>query len=247
MKITIIHPSRSRPDQAFNTMNNWLSRADNPDNIEYMLSIDSDEANKYYGKFYSMEVVLNKDKEHYHEFTDGSKVCIRPNKTAIEAINHAVKYTTGDLFIVVSDDMDCPQHWDTQLLTALQGKSDYCVKVSDGKQPFIMTLPIMDRKYYERFGYIYYPGYQHMFCDTEMSCVAWMLDRYTPVDVQFTHRHYSYGLSVKDRVNAKNDATWGQGEALFKKRRRMNFELPLADIVNKELPENSGLNVPRYM
>lgn len=203
--------------------------ADN--DFQYILSVDIDDPMR---------------DEYFDSFTGVVNFIRNNNKSAIEAINRAAKVATGDLFIVISDDMDCPEHWDTQLLTALEGKEDYCVKVSDGKQPFIMTLPIMDRKYYNRFGYVYYPGYAHMFADTEMSAVAWMLGKYTPVDVEFTHNHYSYGNTPKDRINVKNDATWGQGEALFKKRRRMNFELPLADIVNKELPENSGLNVDRY-
>lgn len=207
-----------------------MSRADWRNNIEYLLVCDGDDPDLFQYT-YKLGPVLQ---------------CVNLNHSCITAINYGALHSNGDLLIVVSDDMDCPEHWDTLLLTALQGKSDYCVKVNDGSQKWIITLPILDRKYYDRFGYIYKPTFRHLFADTHMTAVAWMLDRYLPVDLLFEHRHYTTGKSVKDRINVKNDLTWSQGEREFKRLRRINFEIPLNEIVNKSLPDISGLNVPRY-
>lgn len=209
MKISIIHPSRSRPQMAADTKSKWLNSADCKENIEYRIICDEDDPEV--GRY---------------QYQNGYKnilICNNQNHSCITAINFGALHSNGELLIVVSDDFDCPEHWDTLLLTALVGKEDFCIKTNDNYQPFIMTLPIMDRKYYNRFGYIYNPEYLHMFCDTEMSAVAWMLGKYIKANVTFVHKHYTTGAMVKDAINEKNDATWAQGEAVFHRRITENF------------------------
>ena len=200
MKISIIHPSRSRPVQANATRDRWKQNAD--EHHEYIFSLDLDDPTR---KQYKGQVLLNN------------------NKSAIAAINYAAHYATGDLLIVVSDDFDCIPHWDTLLLKALEGKEDFLIKTRDGIQPTLITLPIMDRTYYERFGYVYFGGYKHMFSDQEMTAVGHMLGRAIDVPILFEHKHYSTGKSKKDAINKKNNATWGQGKRLFKERLKTNF------------------------
>jgi len=200
MKISIIHPSRSRSAIANKVRAEWLDKADG--NIEYLFSLDFDDmqATQYDGK-----CIFNK------------------NRSAIDAINRGAEHVEGDLFVVVSDDFSCPDHWDSLLIWALQGKSDYCVKTKDGLQPTLMTLPIMDRVYYERFGYVYYPEYYHLFCDQEMTVVAHYLGRVVNVDLLFPHNHHTTGKFKKDAISIKNDRSWSQGENLFDKRKLHNF------------------------
>lgn len=207
--ISVIHPSKGRPEQAIDTANNWIAKADNE--VEYVISIDKSDplSNKY------LHVIQWESQNiMYHEWD---------NKSAIEAINNAAKHTDGDIIIVVSDDFDCPEHWDTLLLEAIGGKQDFCAKTSDGHQDWLITLPIMDRKYYELFGYVYNPDYSHMFADLEMTCVAWMLGRYIELPLTFKHNHYSLTGQKPDAINRKNNATWGQGQMLFKRRMAKNF------------------------
>lgn len=231
MKISILHPSRGRPEQALVTRNKWIANLDySSDGLEYILVCDySDpELQKYYNLFQ----------------LDG--VHVGHHNSAIEAINTGAKMSRGDLIITISDDFSCCMHWDTLLLQALKGKSDFCAKINDGSQKWIITLPIMDRVYYNRFQYVYFPDYRHMFADTHMTSVAWMLGKYIELPLTFRHDHYTTGRTKRDVINIKNDQTWAQGEELFKKQRRMNFGLRPDEIVNKELPEISGLNTPRY-
>lgn len=210
MKISIIHPSLSRPEHAYNTFRTWTERAENWNNFEYILSLD----------------VTDKALYAYTDWVQRWNMAwqtINDNHSAIEAINNAAKIATGDILIVVSDDTDCPDHWDTLLLEALEGKSDFCAKTNDGLQPTLITMPIMDRVYYERYGYIYHPDYAHMFCDQELTSVAIMTGKYIKLPLLFPHLHYSAGLSQKDELNSRNDATWHQGQTLFNERMANNF------------------------
>lgn len=214
-QISILHPSRSRSKMALETKNNWINNADNIANIEYFLSIDVDD----------LQV-----RDYMTAFAD-CYVSINPNKSAIEAINIVASKCTGDLLITISDDfVSCP-HWDTLLIEALQGKSDFIVKTKDGIQKTLITLPIMDRVYYNRFGYVYHPSYSHMHSDEEMTCVAHMLGKVIDLDISFPHNHYSVGGMVKDAINIKNDLTWEQGLNNLNSRKKINFGLKPEEIV----------------
>lgn len=199
-KISVIHPSRSRSSIANKVRTEWLNKADG--DIEYVFSLDNDDIQntKYDG-----ECIYNN------------------NRSAIDAINKGAEYVKGDIFVVVSDDFSCPEHWDTLLLKALEGKEDFCVKTKDNIQPVLMTLPILDRVYYNRFGYIYHPSYIHMSSDVEMTAVAMMLGKAVNVDITFEHKHYSTGKFVKDAISIKNDKTYAQGHQNLKERLRTNF------------------------
>lgn len=209
MKISVIHPSRERAKLAFKTAENWFKKADN--RFEYILSLDqSDQTKELYYQLY-----LN-------QFPD-ALCCLNQNISAIEAVNKAAKISIGDILIIISDDFDCPEHWDTLLLKALDGKSDFVLKTDDLYQPTLVSLPIMDRIFYERYGYIYYPGYKHMFCDQEMTAAALMTGKYLKSSLVFPHNHYTTGKTPKDEINVKNDLTWRQGETLFNERLKTNF------------------------
>lgn len=205
MKFTLIHPTRHRPQQAFATHAKWMSLADDFMHLEYILSVDKDDTFDYKKTFWQANVVRN------------------DNKTAIEAINFAAKKAKGDVLIVVSDDTDAPENWDTLLCEALTGKSDFVAKVDDGIQPTLVTMPIMDRKYYKRYGYIYNPLYDHLFVDQELTAVAIMTGKYIKLPLTFPHLHYTTGATQRDALNIRNDSTWLQGEMLFAERLKTNF------------------------
>lgn len=199
-------------------MSKWLFNADMPYDIEYIFSTDTDDTDKWTSRIDILpNFLLNSSRIKHIEVLKNN------NKSAIEAINFAAKRCSGDLIIVCSDDFECPEHWNTLLLNELEGKSDFCAKTDDGLQPTLITMPIMDRVYYERYGYVYFEGYRHLFADQELTAVAMMTGKYIKLDLSFPHLHYSTGKSPKDEISVKNDLTWKQGEKLFNERLKTNF------------------------
>src|SRR3990172_5618 len=153
--ISLIHPSRGRPEKSYITIQKWLINARHQHQIEVVVSCDEDDSCIFtYNKLYCFKNIINK------------------NKSAVDAINKAADFSGGEIMIIISDDTDCPLNWDDYLIKFTEGKTDWILKTQDGIQPWIITMPIMDRVYYNRFGYIYHPDYLHMFCDTELTCVA---------------------------------------------------------------------------
>lgn len=209
MKISIIHPSRGRAERAFETFKRWTA---NPCcEFEYILSLDT--SDRMQSKYYEL-------------FTDsGVRIIVSQNRSAIDAINNASYIADGDIFIQIAEDFDCPDAWGKKIIDAVGDKKDWIMKTNDGIQDWIITLPIMDREYYNRFGYIYFTEFLHMFCDTQLTCVADMTARKIEADITFTHNHYSTGRSEKDAISQKADGTWEQGKKLFIENFKRGFDL----------------------
>lgn len=193
--ISILHPSRGRADKSFSTILSWSTFANIRDNLEIIISLDSDdpELSNYQERFKPENIIVNK------------------NRSAVDAINNAAKIATGDIFIVVSDDTECTHNWDTTLLKEVEGKTDWIMKTQDGIQPWIITMPIMDRAHYNRTGNIYSPDFEHMFCDTWMTVMADISGRKITSSLMFPHLNDA----IKDEVRRRSDATWQQGENMF--------------------------------
>jgi hypothetical protein len=205
--ISIIHPSRGRAQKSIQAIEKWVENARFP--FELIVSIDEDDTVKdAYVREYSARWLLNPNSN------PAKKIIVNNNRSAVDAINNAAKESTGSIMIVVSDDTACPYYWDEKIIEATRGREDFVLRVNDEIQRWIITMPVIDRKYYDRFGYVYYPEYKHMFCDTEFTHVANLLGRVIyRNDLHFPHNHYSVRKSTKDALNERCDATWNEGQA----------------------------------
>lgn len=220
--ISLLCPSRGRPKKSRETIKNWLDRS--TIDVEVILSLDWDDPTRL----------------EYHQMASYILVS-GANKSAVDAINGAAEVAKGDIFIVVSDDTDCPDGWDKFLMKLVDGKTDWILKTNDGTQPWIITSPILDRAYYNRFGYIYHPDYRHMFCDTELTCVADLTGRKIISNILFKHNHYSVTKEPPDAISKRADGTWDQGEKLFLERYKRNFDLP-PDQIKGKIQDNGMIN-----
>lgn len=232
--ITLIHPSRQRPDVAFAAFQNWFqnlslykeinfSKSGRVgthwfDKIQYLISLDEDDPTL----------------EEYRRLFYGPGFIVGNNNNIVDAINNAAKYAEGDVIVVMSDDFQAFSNWDLSVenLIAVHGK-DKLFKTSDGTQGWIVTLPIMGIDLYKDWGYVYHPDYKHMFCDTDMTHLADITGKLVfALDLPFYHEHYTTGARAKDAVNEKADKTWDQGEKLYLDRVQNRFGLSDVDVFN---------------
>lgn len=176
-----------------------------------IVSIDDDDPHKdAYRTYYSRPV----------------KIVESDNRSAVDAVNVGAAESTGQILVVVSDDFDCPKNWALILEKHLRGRRDFVFKVFDGTQKYIVTLPILDRVYYQRTGYIYHPDYKHMFVDTHFTHMADMLRKLIiKNDITFQHNHYSVTKQRRDEVTLRADATWNEGKATYLKHCKEKFGL----------------------
>lgn len=126
-------------------------------------------------------------------------------------MDNAAKIAKGDILIVVSDDTEPCNAWTEYLYHEANGKTDWILKTQDGIQPWIITMPVMDKVYYNRTGNIYDPDFDHMFCDTWLTVQADISGQKITSNIVFPHLNDS----IKDQVRVRSDATWQQGERTF--------------------------------
>jgi hypothetical protein len=219
MRINLIAASRQRPDRMSTILEKWLESADNSKSIKVVISIDDSDqtSNQYY------ELLPPIAEKH------GTDLLIikNPNTSSVEAINAAKSHIDGDLIVVFSDDFDCPEHWDTQLVkisSSVTGK--HVIKISDGIGKDLITMPIFSRDYLDSFPFIYNPVYTHMFCDTELTCVAHLLGCVVEApELTFQHMHYTQLYHHRDEIDEKNQSTFYSGMEIFKRRLGKKFDL----------------------
>lgn len=191
---------------ALKTAIHWIRNLSWKHEYEYIFSVDSSDPQlAAYSGFGSVEELK------------GCKIVVSDNKNLVEASNAGAKQASGDIFVLISDDFLCYKDWDLRVVDAFQGRiPGQVLKTFDGVQKWIVTLPIMDRAYYERCGYFYNPAFSHMFVDTYMTHRADIEGRLIMRnDLYFRHAHYSTGENQKDAVSIKADATWDQGEKAY--------------------------------
>lgn len=225
MRITLIHPSRSRPQMAYNNYLNWIGKSEAHNSgisnitIEHILSLDLDEPkyDKYVELFGAHHIVRENPNDGY----------------VVGATNAAAKYATGDILIYLSDDFDCPKYWDRLIVEKLDINLEQILKVDDCLQAMgvaVLTIPIMTRAFYNKFGYFFHPEYKSMFCDEDLYHVARIMNGlvFAP-ELKFPHLHPSNPSetlrSNSDDTYNRSNGMWSQGQAIHNKRAKANYGL----------------------
>lgn len=215
----------------------WHSRAASQSGIEWCIAVDDGShecrmaAETVAARYTNVKVVIN----------TGPKNCVA-------GWNAGAAVATGKVLIAVADDFRPPVGWDA-LLLSLQPKGwedgEHVVKVEDGYVHDIFVLPILTRKRYARFGYIFYPKYESMFCDTEFGAVAQRDGVVIDANhLLFEHMHPDCGKRQRDTVDIchASDARWSRGEMIYNFRKARNFPLDDGPMAQAEQPELSTSN-----
>jgi len=167
--------------------------------------------------------------------------------------NAAATGATGDVLIAVADDFVPPQGWDRALeRCAPPGwwEQDRVVQTSDGYNPDLMTLAILTKRRYDRFGYIFYPGYHSLFSDTEFTFVA--RQEQVVIDARhllFEHMHPDCGKRPRDGVDLTHASKqrWQHGEQLFNFRQECGFPLDAGPVAARLQASYDNLQFAAYV
>ena len=216
--VLVKFPTRSRPDLFFRTLSLW---ATDPA-ARFLISIDEDDAacnnNQFLG---AVETVA-----------PGRDILVRVghSRGKVEAVNDGLAEEPWDgVLIVASDDMT-PQRPDAasylaRLLLERFPDGDGVLHTDDGRTGRTLnTLPVMGRKFYDRFGYCYAPCYQSVFCDDELQAVSESLGRAAYVD-EVIVSHDWIGEHAPDDLHRRNESHHTRDAAVFAERKAAGFHL----------------------
>lgn len=217
--ICVKFPTRQRKDQFFRVLDLYRALACDPDNIRFVITCDNDDE------------TMNNDQVRSRIAAMGAGVFYGNHKTKIEACNADVPLDGWDILVLASDDMiPRVRGWDNIIREKMEEHFfpdlDGVLNYWDGHQgDRINTLPVMGRKWYRRFNYIYNPIYRTMYCDTELTDVSRLLNREAYIDqVIIEHKHPFGGeVPMDDLYRRNSDSSFDQ--KVYMARRANNFYL----------------------
>jgi hypothetical protein len=220
-RILVKYPTRQRPELFLKTLKDYHEKSFDNSSITYLVSFDANDA--------TMTEIVLKEAYSYGNVL----MCSGFSESKIHACNRDVNNITGwDIILLISDDMEVQVHnWDQIIRDDFEKyfpNGDGVLWYHDGsKQKVITTMSCMGKKYYDMFGYLYYPEYKSFFSDNEFTDIAKVLGKIKFIDhVIVKHEHPQWGGSVKhDELYERNNTPWKEDEALYYKRKSLNFKL----------------------
>jgi hypothetical protein len=228
-RLLIKIPTRSRPERFFKMLDLYYAKLSKKIPYTFVISCDADDATM------NNETVLRKLHRYPHlSYHFGN------SKTKVEAYNADMdKHNDWDILLVTSDDMEpIVQDYDIIIVQNMLGNfPDYdgVLNFHDGHiGSELNTYPIIGKRYYDRFGYIYAPCYQALWCDNELTNVSKILRKEkTFKNGIIRHNNPVWGLNPADELFQKNEKLGRVSDpTTYIKRRESNFYIDQKDIDN---------------
>ena len=221
MKLLIKFPTRGRKQKFFKVFNHYQNLCEDLDNTYFLVTLDNDDEDM---KLSEVEEILNTFKN--------VKVIYGDSTSKIHAVNRDIEMINDwDIFLLASDDMiPKVKGYDNIIRNKMKEfypDTDGILWFNDGHQENrLNTLCILGKKYYDRFGYIYYPEYKSVWCDNEFMMVGDLLGKQTYFDeVIIEHEHPDWGYGKRDIIHTVNSKNESHDRNLFINRKNNNFYL----------------------
>jgi hypothetical protein len=221
MKLLIKFPTRGRKQKFFKVFNHYQNLCEDLDNTYFLVTLDNDDEDM---KLSEVEEMLNTFKN--------VKVIYGDSTSKIHAVNRDIEMINDwDIFLLASDDMiPKVKGYDNIIRNKMKEfypDTDGILWFNDGHQENrLNTLCILGKKYYDRFGYIYYPEYKSVWCDNEFMMVGDLLGKQTYFDeVIIEHEHPDWGYGKRDTIHRTNSENESHDRNLFTTRKNNNFYL----------------------
>jgi hypothetical protein len=220
--------SRSRPGRFFEALHNIGALAADKINYTVYCVVDGDDMTMQMDGQWTSAV----EDEWRRVDEVGINVLVNSGRSTskIDAINRPIHHSIEwDILVNFSDDMRFTVYgWDQLIREAFRcnGEDLFLHYPDSTARNMLATMSVMDRKYFERDGYIYHPSYQSLFCDQEAMDVAQMRGRYRYMGTQiFDHYHPAYGHVPWDAQYELQQAFWSEDEKNYNYRKSNNFFL----------------------
>lgn len=221
MKLLIKFPTKSRTNKFLNTLKKYQILLSKKIDVKFLITMDIDDN----------EMNCDLVKEVLNQY-DNVIYYYGNSKSKIDAVNRDMdKVSDWDIVLLASDDMiPKVQNYDEIISNKMKEHfpdTDGVLWFNDGYQKDkLNTLCILGKKYYDRFGYIYYPEYKSTWCDNEFMSIANILNKQKYFsEIIIKHEHPDVGFGKRDEIYLNNARNEGWDMNLFNKRKLINFGL----------------------
>lgn len=211
--------SRSRPEKFFAALQN-ITEMSGSMNYRIVCSLDEDDP------------TMNNDavRERLKKYPRATAY-YGISRSKVHAINRETKnFGEFDILVNMSDDMKFIRPmFDLAIIDHMRVNfpdGDGVLHFPDGNAGgrLLMTMSIMDKKYFDRDGYIYHHDYKSLWCDNEATEVARRRGRIVFIDEQiFDHLHPAYNKAPTDQQYITTESFFYEDKGIFEGREARNF------------------------
>ncbi len=210
--VLIRMPTRGRPAQALSALAKYRSMAGMRVAIEVV--IDNDDQDMLRPEVMQRLAAL------------GCIVTVGCHGNKVEACNGG-RVSDWDILVLASDDMvPVVDGYAMRIAAAMEQHFphfDGAVFFNDGYQKSnLCTLPILGRRLYAQFGFVYDFAYKSLFCDQEQTDFLKSIGRLEYIDEKIIeHRHHVWGWCDPDELYKRNDALESEDRKTFEARKQL--------------------------
>lgn len=215
MKILFKYATRGRATWFIETLTAYKNNLSGEHTYKFIITCDNDD-----------ESMNNSHMRRYMDLQQ-LEVHFGPHKTKIEAINADMEDQDFDILVVVSDDMvPIVPNFDAvivqdmlQYFPDLDGALHYNDNGHCGSK--LISLTVMGKKLYDRFGYIYWSEYVSLWCDNEFTDIVRQLGKVKWIDrCIIQHMFMKHG---RDSLYKRNETFYDADQVVYDTRKRLDF------------------------
>jgi hypothetical protein len=218
VNILVKFPTRSRPERFFAALERWRELESGGHQVDYLITLDRDDESMNRPEVLDALTAMT-----------NLKFVVGESKSKVDACNRDLDGRYFEVLVLASDDMmPVLQSWDRdvseRMLSAFPDL-DGALQYSDGRRKDdLMTIPVMGAGLYARWGYVYHPAYQSLFCDNEFTEHAKKLGKFAKVDeILARHDHHLFVRGIKDDLYDRNDRFFRSDGVTFHRRASLGF------------------------
>lgn len=203
--ISLLCPSRGRPQQLERLLKSIANTARDPSRIEILIYVDDDDTERFEYLLSHKNLAIN---PMISKLLNIELIVDEPFRTPI-LNNILADRAQGNILMITNDDQIFrDKNWDIRIDEEVSKFPDniYCMWFNDGRyQEKICTFPILSKEWVNTLGYIEPFLFEHFNCDLWIWQIGKMIDRlhYIP-DILVEHLHPDTGKAEQDETTMRN-------------------------------------------
>jgi hypothetical protein len=208
MQISLIHATRANPERALKTADLWLERATKPERVRHIFGVQADD---------TKSISAFDDSVFDYVTTPPPPAWASSSVANWNAAAHA---STGDLLLMIADDLLPPLGWDVAL-DPLADIAEPAVAVyvpdqlsNDG----LMRHPVINRAFLRKRGNVFDPDYYGVFCDNDFNvyCQVAGIKTLMVHGLKFHHEHPIGGAAMNPITELQNtEQAYAYGRKIY--------------------------------
>jgi FkbM family methyltransferase len=214
LKILFNFPTRERPDRFKKSLDSILNNCEGDFRVIVKLDRDDPTISRYLAlvdEYRNYPIIWN----------------IGDSKNKVNAINRDISNLEWDVVFCWADDIFAIyKGFDNIIRGSFTDINSWPCFWDGYRKDDLITMCIVSRVNYDRFGYVYYPGYESLYCDNEMTEIARIMGGLNVIRHPqiVKHNHPALNTNVRfDELNTKNDKSSSVDKKLFEERKNNNF------------------------